>query len=175
MAEWWVAIFANAKTHLFSRAIKTKLMANLEARGCEEYPVPDGKPKNWALHKIKKGGICLPGMRLADETWVDLEVDGLTLHMPAVDVGTYLSILEGLPMRLDFGREYWKLHGDHHCLCLLQKQRDALLKELKRVLPEANAIADVETREFNKRMREINEHPRIDIQQRRKERSIEEA
>jgi hypothetical protein len=110
------------------------------------------------MHKVvDTGGIDLGSSIMVDvQNWMEFDIEGLEFSFRASEVEIFLSQLRELPERLELGKLYYKLHGAYQCLCLLPEMRDKLLIEMSARLAEANAIRELENREWNKRLEKLN-------------------
>lgn len=97
---------------------------------------------------LDRGGIMMKG-----RTEYSFLLDGLQLHIPAVQLEMYYDKLVTKTSELvrGFGRIYG-LGGRFWQLAFLPTHRALLLAEMLKVLEEARSVADAENADFNKRM-----------------------
>lgn len=136
------------KAHIIPKALVEDVTLNLVARGLPSY----------TQKVIESCGLDRRGMCMTTRSIQDLEVDGLTVHVPSEHVEHFLHKLENLGVRTEIGQPYYKLHSWLMCVCLTPEQRDILLSELRRVLPEANALAQLEHQQWMEARAEAVKH-----------------
>lgn len=108
-----------------------------------------------SVKDVTSATIDLPGMIMADRSYVDFDLGGFTLSIPTTDIDFYYKELQG-KVRAVNGKQYYKLHGWIHCIMVTPKQRDAMLQKIE---AERNAISDkakAEDEEFDRRIASIN-------------------
>jgi len=105
-----------------------------------------------------KGQLNLGGIAKIDRKVFQCELDGLTLNVPARDVGDYLHILAERMQKLETvgGQPYCTVPSWPSNIFLSIAHCASLVKQLQSVLAEAEAIATIENDEFN---REITTSP----------------
>lgn len=168
MARWLRRVFKKIKTHVYPFTLRPRLHRNWEARGFEQADPLSGWPKDWAYQEItgQEQGIGVNRMGFEDETWENFKLPGLTLSISVHDLETYMDHVSRMPERLELGRPYYKIYGDHHCICLLPQHYELLKKLLIKQWPKAKAIAEAEAVKFNRRFEEINKSPFVDVKHR---------
>lgn len=165
--DWYLTIWENSKAHVTPEPLQEKLVENIKSRG--------GNPLNiygsWCK-KVKKAGIALGGARRVDESIIDFEIDGLTLGFFARDAEWYYSYLQELPSRLELGQEYYKMHGDLHCVCLLPRQKEELLRQMEERLPEIQALEAIEVEKWNNVVDALKDSPNVMLNKTKSKRKI---
>jgi hypothetical protein len=160
--KWIRAIFTNFKTHSFPESIKDAMMNSLVSRGAEIYE--DFPLEGGPITETDKMGINMGASCMDITSWMDFELPGAKLGFESREVSFFLHDIEGLKVRDDIGVPYYKIHGRHHCVCLLPEHRDTLLKQMRERLQEAIAIGKAEDAEFNRRLDEMQrEHPKLNV------------
>jgi hypothetical protein len=94
----------------------------------------------------------LGGVMMADRHEYPLLVDGLDLRVPATDFAHVYEALREREPEYVGGARFYGMNGWLRNVALLPAQRDFVLSQMQRLLPEALATASIENAEFNRRM-----------------------
>ena len=158
---WWMLVPDRAKTHYVPDSLHDALVSNLRDRG---HPASS----NSKLHKVvDTGGIDTGGSIMVDvQNWMEFDIEGLEFSFRASEIEIFLIQLRDLKERLELGTVYYKLHGAYQCLCLLPAMRDRLITDMSARLGEANAIRDIENREWNKRLEKLSRSSFVELHKR---------
>jgi len=122
------------KGHLVSDTLRGPIIENLKKRGMSPHS-----------EERSQFAIDLPGMCLADRSWTEVRVGGLTVAAPTAELSTFYGRLDDLGVRKEIGVPYYKLHSWLSCLVLTREQRDQLLHQWVDLLDMADAIASAES------------------------------
>lgn len=135
------------KTHYCPRELVGGLVSDLEARGHSAKEVEEAS----------KGGIDLPGMAMMDAPWEDIMIGEFKFSVPTLDFEYILQELMKVEVRkFSDGQEYFKIHGNFHCLVLTPDQRNELLDKMCNMLDEVTKRADEASEEFSRRLARMN-------------------
>lgn len=149
--KWWRVCPDCTKTHFFPDGLKGAVTKSLEERGVK-MPEKD----TWqAVKEIEECGVDLAMSGPVDQKWFEFDLQGFKFGFWATEVEFFLRRLKKLELRDEIGVSYYKLHGAHHCACLRPEDRELLIRRMEQKLDEANAIREVENREFNDRIKDI--------------------
>ena len=160
-AMTWVFIEAKhteGATHFLPRCVcKRHLAESLEPAWAEKLARedPGSKLSAFSYRDTQKAWLDLGGMALSDRKIYTLEVDGLTLTVPATHVGGYLDMLEtrdDRPPESIGATPFYMLPSMHLKVILTLDQCDTLALNLLEISAEADAIASIENDAFNKAM-----------------------
>lgn len=148
---WTFLLVPGFKGHFCPRSLVGGMLSDLQARVSPEY---DG-----CILEPREGGIIdLPGMIMIDRPMERIRIDTFDLDIPSQDSRHFAMELYGGPKRkLGDGREYYKIHGGYVCMVLTVEQRDLVLTEMNRMLPEAKKRGEQADAEFSRRMRTLRE------------------
>jgi hypothetical protein len=134
------------KSHGLPAYLVHSLVDDLNARA-----EADGGPERMTMAEsdLKRVHLYMPGFSLMDMPTLEFQVDGLTIEIPAHDVGTMHVQLQNARRRtfkhgggLGVGMDYYKFHGHCRCLVLTPDVRAHLLEQMEANSEEANRIAD---------------------------------
>lgn len=147
--RWYRIYFKDAKTHLVPGSLREALLSDLEQRGCvpnaqlaedlarnseDKSPNPVARTKRFCLD----GG----GMIHIDEPWIALRVFNLDVEIRCVEVQMFLAEAQRYPERYFPGKvPYFKNHSRWHCAVFTPTQQEEFIRQMKKILPEAQAKA----------------------------------
>jgi len=96
--------------------------------------------------------IDYPGMCSTNRHLHTLELEGLTVKIPATDFYRVLDEVKSLPILYEGGIPHYRMYSMIRCLCMTSSLREQLIQEMSKQLPAAVEIADMENRQFNEAM-----------------------
>lgn len=151
--DWTFLLLEGFKGHVVPTKLLPQLMTDLRSRApakeFNEIPVNQRFVDEW--------GIDLPGMMMADRGYEHIPVTGLDLEVPYNDMRILMGLLERAePRKFADGTTYYKWHGWMHCIVLTQEQRDVALAHMRTRDDAVNALANLESQEFTRRIAEVN-------------------
>jgi hypothetical protein len=154
-SELWARVHVSTyKDHYCPRKLAAALLTDLQARGERDHHDYDDESH---IEPCSEGGIDLPGMIMTDRPIEKVKIDTFTLSIPSQDFREFARELAFVHKRVfSDGQEYYKIHGWRMCVVFTPEQRDMVLAEMQRMLPEVEARADAADREFSRRMDEVN-------------------
>lgn len=136
------------KAHYCPRSLVGGLVADIEARGGSASKVEEAT----------EGGMDLPGMCMADRPWENMMIGDFKFSVPSQDFEYFLSELDRVTVRkFSDGQEYFKIHGNYHCLVLTPEQREELLNTMYNMVRDVRKRAEEADEEFTRRIAKINE------------------
>jgi hypothetical protein len=148
---WYKAVDKSGtwKPHVLSKAMSFALADDL----CKRSPDTDLVDAEAPPHIL----VDVPGMILMNRAIRSVEVDGLTIKVPATDWMYVMSSLSLLRKRFFAdGTEYYKLHQDTYVLVLTPDQRKSLLLAMEAQMKEAVAAGDADNKRFQNAINAIN-------------------
>lgn len=148
----WSFVFSfpfGYKNHYCPKKLVPGLLADLTARIGHDVEIE--------VEDRDDGMIDLPGMLWVDRPYEKIKIDTFTLEIPSQDFSVFVRKLVEAPRRrfLD-GQEYYKIHGYMCCVMFTPEQRDLVLQEMERLIPEAEKRCEEADRAFSDNIAEIN-------------------
>lgn len=146
--------FYNYKGHYCPTNLLGGLIVDIETRGGELRQIEE----------IIEGTMDLPGMCMIDRPWEDLMIGDFKFSIPSQDFECILSELERVVVRrFSNGQEYFKIHGNYHCLVLTPTQRNSLLQIMHEMLDDVRRRAEEADEEISRRIAWINKRTKTGI------------
>lgn len=134
------------KTHIFPEPLKDKILKSLKERGMT---IPK-KDHVLALKTTDDFALDGGGPCSADEPFRDYQLDGLKFSMPVTQIEFFFyNLRDDLKPRDDIGATYYKTCGAWHCICLRPEDREMLLEQIEKDLPEVRALVEIENQRWN--------------------------
>lgn len=148
MKKWKFLRVAGYKSLFVSPDVIDQVMSDLKQKGSEIFECVDSD----------NAFVDLPGMCLVDRKLWKGEIDGLTIEIPATDVGSILvSMKKNVDLKKFVDRGWWNVYGWIHCLSLSKDQYLSLIAALERDYEWAEAAADADVARLQAGIKQVNE------------------
>lgn len=157
MSYYLVFYSGDVKPHFVPAALREHVLAELRRR----FPqVREGHAMGQRGEVI---GIDRGGAVFINATQVDVPMAGSQFRIPVRDIEFYYAELLAAEPRFAGGHEFYKLHGNLHCIVLSADQRRLALYAWEQMLGAASAAAVAENIQWQRVAADLAHKPNIVI------------